>query len=114
MSTTSISPVEINAMVYIEGLTQRINTHSAEQKAGFEKLDRKLDQVFTKLEDIQRKAADEKFEIYQAINAVKEMAMQDNHKLSVKVALLTGAIGIISGGAGSLAVNLIRAAMQNH
>jgi len=89
-------------MVYIENLTERVGRHSAEMHKGFEK-------ILAQLDLIKSSHAEEKLAVYQAINKVEKMAIEDNHRLSIKIALLTGAIGIASGGVGSFLMQLLRA-----
>lgn len=88
-------------MVYIENLTERVGRHSAEMHKGFEK-------ILSQLDLIKSSQAEEKLAVYQAINRVEKMAIEDNHRLSIKIALLTGAIGIASGGIGSFVMQLIK------
>lgn len=95
-----MSPELSEPMIYIQNLTERVNKHSHDLSEG-------LDKIFNKLEEIKDNWAKDKLDIYRAINEVKEISMRDNHKLSAKVALLTGAIGIASGGIGSLAMEIL-------
>lgn len=97
-----MSPQESEAMIYIQGLTERVNKHSKDLADG-------LDKIYFKLETIKDAQSQDKLDIYNALNEVKTIAMQDNHKLSVKVALLTGVIGVVSGGAGSFIMTMLKA-----
>ena len=58
-------------------------------------------EIRKELEAIRIKAAEDRLETYKQINAVKDLASADNHRLSLKVAFVMGAIGIASGGVGS-------------
>lgn len=83
--------------IYVDSLFKAIDGLSSR----FGKLENKIDEV-------QRRQSEERLSMYQAIQAVKEMAVEQNHRLSLKVHLLTGAIGIASGGAGSFLMQWIK------
>ena len=61
----------------------------------------RFDSFADKLSDIQKRQADDKLSVYQAIQEVKDMAIEQNHKLTMKVAIVMAAIGTASGGFGS-------------
>lgn len=114
---------ETEAMIYIQTLTERVNSHSKQLADGLERLAGKLDDIKHDLSLIKEKRAEDKIELYNAINQVRDtslrdigqvrdIALRDNQKVNSKVALLTGIIGVVSGGAGSLLTQTIKNIMS--
>jgi len=107
-----MNPEASEPMIYIKTLTERIDKHSYEVKEGFDKTFIVLNEIRTQqmrdsaeirkeLESIRIKAAEDRLDFYKQITQVKEIASSDNHKLSLKIAFIMGAIGLAAGGAGS-------------
>jgi hypothetical protein len=88
-------------MLHIRVLTQRVDKHSEAQKEGFERL-------YNKIDNFADKQAKDKEALSKMINDVKYASLKDSEALKVKLAVITGAIGIAAGGAGSVLGSLVK------